>query len=71
MGKIQIRYIHKPVDDDLKHKMVFISSPRQVGKITFGLTFPGQPYENQPAYLVDTQLCLWHTWVHKKEVLIF
>jgi hypothetical protein len=21
--------------------------------------------------LVDTQLCLWHTWAHKKQVLIF
>ena len=34
MGKIRIRYIQKPVDDDLKHKMVFIGGPRQVGKTT-------------------------------------
>ena len=51
MGKIRIRYIQKPVDDDLKHKMVFIGGPRQVGKTTFGLTFLGQPYEKQRAYL--------------------
>lgn len=51
MGKIRIRYIQKPVDDDLKHKMVFIGGPRQVGKTTFGLTLLGQPYEKQPAYL--------------------
>ena len=30
MEKIRIRYIQKPVDDDLKHKMVFIGGPRQV-----------------------------------------
>ena len=51
MEKIRIRYIQKPVDDDLKHKMVFIGGPRQVGKTTFGLTFLGQPDEKQPAYL--------------------
>lgn len=51
MGKIRIRYIQTPVDVDLKHKMVFIGGPRQVGKTTFGLSFLGQPYEKQPAYL--------------------
>lgn len=51
MKTIRTRYIQKPVDDDLKHKMVFIGGPRQVGKTTFGLTFLGQPYEKQPGYL--------------------
>jgi hypothetical protein len=23
------------------------------------------------SYRVDTQWCLWHTWTHKKQVLIF
>jgi predicted AAA+ superfamily ATPase len=51
MKKIRARYIQKPVDDDLKHKMVFIGGPRQVGKTTFGLSFLEQPDEKQPAYL--------------------
>lgn len=32
------RYLHKPVKQDLKAKMVFISGPRQVGKTTFALS---------------------------------
>jgi uncharacterized protein len=51
MKEIRIRYIQKPVEDDLKHKMVFIGGPRQVGKTTFGITFLEQPNEKQPAYL--------------------
>jgi predicted AAA+ superfamily ATPase len=51
MNKIYDRYIRNPVSEDLKHKMVFIGGPRQVGKTTFALTFLAEPSGKHPAYL--------------------
>ena len=44
------RYISKAVEDDLKDKMVFIGGPRQVGKITFALSFLKDGSKKHPAY---------------------
>jgi predicted AAA+ superfamily ATPase len=35
------RYLTKQVKQDLKHKMVFVAGPRQVGKTTLSLGLPG------------------------------
>jgi len=51
MADIQTRYIKNPVTEDLKHKMVFVGGPRQVGKTTFALTFLPEPSEKHQAYL--------------------
>ena len=51
MATIQMRYIKKPVKNDLKNKMVFVGGPRQVGKTTFALSFLSEPTEKHPAYL--------------------
>jgi hypothetical protein len=51
MKKIYERYIKKPVNEDLKTRMVFVGGPRQVGKTTFSLTFLTEPSEKHPAYL--------------------
>lgn len=32
---VKDRYLHKPIQKDLKEKMVFLAGPRQVGKTTF------------------------------------
>ena len=45
------RYIHGPVREDLKNRMVFVGGPRQVGKTTVALTFLSEPNERHPAYL--------------------
>ena len=39
------------VEDDLKHKMVFVGGPRQVGKTTLALDILGTLNRNNPAYL--------------------
>jgi len=49
--KIRSRYLRKPVESDLKEKMVFVGGPRQVGKTTFALGFLGRSAEAHPAYL--------------------
>lgn len=51
MEQIHHRYLKKPVEDDLKNRMVFIGGPRQVGKTTFAFTFLTEPSETHPAYL--------------------
>lgn len=38
MGKL-VRYLHEPILQDLKKKMVFVGGPRQVGKTTLALQF--------------------------------
>lgn len=45
------RYIFKQVQSDLKHKMVFVGGPRQVGKTTFSLSFLKKSNIENPAYL--------------------
>lgn len=51
MKRIRERYLKRPVAEDLKHRMVFVGGPRQVGKTTFALTFLSEPTEKHPAYL--------------------
>jgi predicted AAA+ superfamily ATPase len=51
MEKIHKRYIGRPVEEDLRSKMVFVGGPRQVGKTTFALTFLSEHSEKHPAYL--------------------
>lgn len=47
-----VRYLNESVVIDLKHKMVFIGGPRQVGKTTFSLEFLKPAYDiERPAYL--------------------
>mgnify|MGYP000979615322 CR=1 FL=1 len=46
-----VRYIHNQVVADLKHKMVLIGGPRQVGKTTFALSLLKPPSIEHPAYL--------------------
>lgn len=47
-----VRYLHESVAIDLKHKMVFIGGPRQVGKTTFSLEFLEPTHDiEHPAYL--------------------
>jgi predicted AAA+ superfamily ATPase len=45
------RYLQNNVAEDLKHKMVFIGGPRQVGKTTFSLSFLKNGSIDSPAYL--------------------
>jgi predicted AAA+ superfamily ATPase len=51
MEKIHKRYLGRPVEEDLRSKMVFVGGPRQVGKTTFALTFLSEHSEKHPAYL--------------------
>jgi len=51
MTEYYTRYIKKPVEQDLKERMVFVSGPRQVGKTIFSLSFLTYPGEKHPAYL--------------------
>src|ERR1017187_5327071 len=46
-----LRYISKPIEADLKRKMVFIGGPRQVGKTTLSLQFLNPSNETNSAYL--------------------
>lgn len=46
----QERYLKPFIKEDLKHKMVFLSGPRQVGKTTLALQLLGGD-ESHPAYL--------------------
>lgn len=48
---ILMRYLHRPVSQDIKEKMVFIGGPRQVGKTTFAQSFIPKFYDGHPAYL--------------------
>ena len=57
------RYIKKPVTNDLKRKMVFISGPRQVGKTTFSLTFLKKGTEKHPAYFN------WDSWSDRRKLM--
>lgn len=50
-NKIYERYIKKPIEKDLKEKMVFIGGPRQVGKTVFSLGFLNELSEQDPAYI--------------------
>ncbi len=45
------RYLQKPILDDLKNKMVFLSGPRQIGKTTLALDSLGAKDRRNPAYL--------------------
>lgn len=49
--RLNKRYLHDYVKEDLKNKMVFISGPRQVGKTTFSLSFLDKVSATQGAYL--------------------
>ena len=45
------RYLHAPVEDDLRRKMVFLGGPRQVGKTTLALALLGAAGRRHPGYL--------------------
>ena len=45
------RYLHAPVEDDLRRKMVFLGGPRQVGKTTLALSLLGASGKRHPGYL--------------------
>lgn len=51
MPRFPRRYLFDPIDDDLAHKMVFVSGPRQVGKTTLALQLIGAADHRHPAYL--------------------
>jgi len=51
MTEIRQRYLKKPVEEDLKTRMVFIGGPRQVGKTVFALRFLKPPDIKHPAHL--------------------
>lgn len=58
------RYIVEPVRQDLKHKMVFVGGPRQVGKTTFALRLLGpRTDESHPAYFN------WDNKIHRERLL--
>lgn len=46
-----LRYLKRPIKEDLASKMVFIGGPRQVGKTTLSLDFLRPANEKNPAYL--------------------
>ena len=73
---IYSRYIKKPIANDLKRKMVFISGPRQVGKTTLALTFLKQGVEDHPAYFnwdsrTDRQKLIREQLPARQSLLIF
>ncbi len=45
------RYLNSYIKDDLKHKMVFLGGPRQVGKTTYSLSLLNPSETTNPAYL--------------------
>ncbi len=60
------RYISKNVQEDLKHKMVFVGGPRQVGKTTFALQLLGpRADESSPTYFI------WDNKIHRERQLKF
>ncbi len=50
-SKILTRYLREPILEDLVHKMVFLSGPRQIGKTTLALDCLGVQDRHHPAYL--------------------
>ncbi len=50
-AKARRRYLHDPVWDDLRERMVFVGGPRQVGKTTLALGYLEPPSAKHPAYL--------------------
>jgi len=42
-ASVQKRYLSDPIRADLRHKMVFLGGPRQVGKTTLALSLLPQP----------------------------
>jgi len=56
---VEARYLVPQVLADLKHKMVFVAGPRQVGKTTLGVSLPGgaDGYRN------------WDVAAHRSELL--
>ena len=45
------RYLHLPIESDLRDKMVFLGGPRQVGKTTLALSLLGAMGQRHPGYL--------------------
>ena len=48
--RTRVRYLTEPIRDDLRHKMVFLGGPRQVGKTTLALQLLGGG-ARRPGYL--------------------
>lgn len=49
---VKHRYLKTSIESDLKHRMVFVGGPRQVGKTTLALSLLGQGHdESSTAYL--------------------
>lgn len=63
MSTLPTRYLHTPILEDLKNKMVFLSGPRQVGKTTFAQSLLKRPSAIQTAYLN------WDNPGHRKAIL--
>ena len=49
--KVLPRYLHAPIEADLRRKMVFLGGPRQVGKTTLALSLLGATGRRHPGYL--------------------
>lgn len=69
------RYLEKPIQDDLKDKMVFISGPRQVGKTTLAkniaeLSFPASNAYLNWDYTADRKQLLKGLWQADKQLFI-
>lgn len=62
MSKILTRYLEPYIKADLKHKMVFLGGPRQVGKTTLAHSLIANYSDEHPAYLN------WDFDLHKQKI---
>ncbi|MFN8791564.1 MAG: ATP-binding protein [Bdellovibrionales bacterium] len=70
-----LRYLQAPIFEDLKHKMVFLGGPRQVGKTTFAQSQLRNYKDQHPAYLNwdnldDKKLILSGSWPKTEKLII-